>query len=70
VIAADRHPENLVEAYEDDPGVRAESVDLTDDDSIAALARRVGAVDHVLSTASARGGDKIAMPYGARSTRS
>jgi hypothetical protein len=27
---------------------------LTDDDSIAALARRVGAVDHVVSTASAR----------------
>jgi hypothetical protein len=39
--------------------VRAESVDLTDDDSIAALARRVGAVDHVLSTAATRGRDKI-----------
>ena len=37
----------------------AESVDLTDDDSIAALARWVGAVDHVLSTASARARDKI-----------
>ena len=39
--------------------MRAESVDLTDDDSIAALARWVGAVDHVLSTASARARDKI-----------
>jgi NAD(P)-dependent dehydrogenase (short-subunit alcohol dehydrogenase family) len=35
-------------------GMSVESVDLTDDDSIAGLARRVGAVDHVVSTASAR----------------
>ena len=54
VTAAGRHAEELAEAYEHDPGVSAESVDLTDDDSIAGLARRVGAVDHVVSTASAR----------------
>jgi NAD(P)-dependent dehydrogenase (short-subunit alcohol dehydrogenase family) len=54
VVAAGRHPEELAEAYNGDAGVSAESVDLTDDDSIAALARRVGGVDHVVSTASAR----------------
>jgi NAD(P)-dependent dehydrogenase (short-subunit alcohol dehydrogenase family) len=54
VTAAGRHPEELAEAYEHDPGVSAESVDLTDDHSIAAMARRVGGVDHVVSTASAR----------------
>jgi NAD(P)-dependent dehydrogenase (short-subunit alcohol dehydrogenase family) len=54
VIAAGRRPDELAEAHEDDPGVRVESVDLTDDRSIAALADRVGSVDHVVSTASAR----------------
>jgi NAD(P)-dependent dehydrogenase (short-subunit alcohol dehydrogenase family) len=54
VTAAGRHADELAEAYEHDPGVSVESVDLTDDDSIAGLARRVGAVDHVVSTASAR----------------
>jgi NAD(P)-dependent dehydrogenase (short-subunit alcohol dehydrogenase family) len=54
VTAAGRHAEELADAYDHDPGVSAESVDLTDDDSIAGLARRVGAVDHVVSTASAR----------------
>ncbi|MEN3281125.1 MAG: hypothetical protein V7607_2265 [Solirubrobacteraceae bacterium] len=59
-IVAGLDPESLAEAYEDDPNVRAEHVDLTDDDSIAALADRVGAVDHVVSTASARARGKIA----------
>jgi NAD(P)-dependent dehydrogenase (short-subunit alcohol dehydrogenase family) len=54
VTTAGRHPEELAEAYEHDPGVSSESVDLTDDDSITALAGRVGAVDHLVSTASAR----------------
>jgi NAD(P)-dependent dehydrogenase (short-subunit alcohol dehydrogenase family) len=54
VTTAGRHPEELAEAYERDPGVSSESVDLTDDDSITALAGRVGAVDHLVSTASAR----------------
>jgi NAD(P)-dependent dehydrogenase (short-subunit alcohol dehydrogenase family) len=54
VTVAGREREELAQAYEEDPGVSAESVDLTDDDSIAALAERVGAVDHVVSTASAR----------------
>jgi len=51
VTTAGRHPEKLAEAYERDPGVSSESVDLTDDDSITALAGRVGAVDHLVSTA-------------------
>jgi NAD(P)-dependent dehydrogenase (short-subunit alcohol dehydrogenase family) len=59
VIAAGRDPEALAEAYHDDAGVRAEFVDLNSDDSIAALARRVGAVDHIVSTASARARGKI-----------
>jgi len=50
VTTAGRHPEELARAYDHDPGVSAESVDLTDDDSIAAMARRVGAVDHLVST--------------------
>jgi NAD(P)-dependent dehydrogenase (short-subunit alcohol dehydrogenase family) len=54
VVVAGRDPDGLARAYEDDAGVSAESVDLTDDDSIVALADRVGAVDHVVSTASAR----------------
>ena len=35
VIVAGRDPAGLTQAYEDDAGVSAESVDLTDDDSIA-----------------------------------
>jgi len=62
VTAAGRHPEELAEAYEHDPGVSAESDDLTDDDSIAAMARRLGAVDHLVSTASARARGTIGDP--------
>lgn len=54
LVVAGRHRDELADAYRDAPGVSAESVDLTDDDSIAGLAERVGAVDHVVSTASAR----------------
>jgi NAD(P)-dependent dehydrogenase (short-subunit alcohol dehydrogenase family) len=54
VIAAGRRPDALKKTYENDPGVSIETVDLTDDASISALAGRVGDVDHVVSTASAR----------------
>jgi NAD(P)-dependent dehydrogenase (short-subunit alcohol dehydrogenase family) len=54
VIVAGRRPEELAQAYEGEPGVRAEPLDVTDDASIAALAARVGAIDHLVSTASAR----------------
>jgi NAD(P)-dependent dehydrogenase (short-subunit alcohol dehydrogenase family) len=60
VIVAGRRPGKLADAYRDDPGVRVESVDLDDDDSITALAGRVGRVDHVVSTASARARGRIA----------
>lgn len=43
----------MAKAY-DDSGITAEQVDLTDEASIAALAGRIGRVDHVVSTASAR----------------
>ena len=53
VIAAGRHPDELAAAYRGlDVGV--EPVDVTDEASIAALAGRVGALDHVVATASAR----------------
>jgi hypothetical protein len=50
---AGRDQAKLATAY-DDPGITAEVVDVTDDTSIAALAERIGSVDHVVSTASAR----------------
>jgi NAD(P)-dependent dehydrogenase (short-subunit alcohol dehydrogenase family) len=58
VVAAGRDPGKLADAYRGS-GVTAEAVDVTDDESIAALAERVGAVDHVVSTASARARGKL-----------
>ena len=59
VIAAGRDKAKLASAYSGGD-ISAEVVDLTDDTSIAALADRVGAVDHVVSTASARARGKLA----------
>jgi NAD(P)-dependent dehydrogenase (short-subunit alcohol dehydrogenase family) len=59
VIVAGRDKDKLASAY-DDPGITADVVDITDDTSIAALAERVGPVDHVVSTASARARGKLA----------
>lgn len=59
VVVAGRDKTKLTSAY-DDPGISAEVVDITDDTSIAALADRVGPVDHVVSTASARARGKLA----------
>ncbi len=53
VIVAGRDKNKLAGAYHD-PGITAEVIDITDDTAIAALAERVGPVDHVVSTASAR----------------
>ena len=58
VIAAGRDQAKLASAYSGSD-VTAEVVDITDDESIAALADRVGAVDHVVSTASARARGKL-----------
>lgn len=51
VVVAGRDEKTLV--Y-DDPGISTATVDLTDEASVAALARRLGPIDHVVSTASAR----------------
>jgi NAD(P)-dependent dehydrogenase (short-subunit alcohol dehydrogenase family) len=53
VVVAGRDKAKLADAY-NDPGISPELVDMTDDASIAALAERVGPLDHVVSTASAR----------------
>ena len=58
VIVAGRDRAKLASCY-DDSGIKAETVDITDDESIAALADRVGQVDHVVSTASARARGKL-----------
>jgi NAD(P)-dependent dehydrogenase (short-subunit alcohol dehydrogenase family) len=60
VIAAGRDPEALKASYADEPGVETETVDLTDEGSIAALAGRLGPVEHVVSTASARARGRLA----------
>ena len=60
VIAAGRDQEKLSDAYRDEPGVSTEIVDLTDEGSIAALGERIGSLDHVVSTASARARGRIA----------
>ncbi len=53
VIVAGRRPDDLAAAYRGmDMGI--EQVDVTDEPSVAALAGRVAAVDHVVCTASAR----------------
>lgn len=53
VVVAGRDAGKLAASYSD-PGITAETVDLTDDASVAALADRLGSVDHIVSTASAR----------------
>jgi NAD(P)-dependent dehydrogenase (short-subunit alcohol dehydrogenase family) len=53
VVVAGRNADALTAAY-DDPGITAEHLDLTDETSVSALAGRLGTIDHVVSTASAR----------------
>ncbi|WP_446040395.1 SDR family oxidoreductase [Streptomyces sp. SID1121] len=53
VVVAGRDEGSLAKAY-NDPGVTPETVDLTDEQSVVALAERLGEVDHIVSTASAR----------------
>jgi len=60
VVAAGRGQEALSAAYADEPGVSTEHVDLTDEASVAALGERLGRVDHVVSTASARARGRVA----------
>ncbi|OBK47701.1 SDR family oxidoreductase [Mycobacterium sp. 1081908.1] len=58
VVVAGRDRAKLAAAYSDSD-ITAEAVDITDDESIADLAGRLGAVDHVVSTASARARGKL-----------
>jgi NAD(P)-dependent dehydrogenase (short-subunit alcohol dehydrogenase family) len=59
VVVAGRDKDALAAAYDGDAGITAEYVDLTDEASIAALAERT-AIDHIVSTASARARGKVA----------
>src|SRR5258705_9358982 len=59
VVVAGRDKAKLADSY-DGLGIAAETVDVTDDTSISTLAERVGPVDHVVSTASARARGKLA----------
>ncbi|HVQ53398.1 MAG TPA: SDR family oxidoreductase [Mycobacterium sp.] len=59
VIVAGRGRAKIADAYAD-LDITAESVDITDDESISGLADRVGPLDHVVSTASARARGKLA----------
>jgi NAD(P)-dependent dehydrogenase (short-subunit alcohol dehydrogenase family) len=54
VIAAGRDRDGLAAAYAGEPAISTETVDLTDEASIAALGEGLGTVDHMVSTASAR----------------
>lgn len=47
VIAAGRDRHALADAYAGEPDITTETVDLTDEASIAALGKRLGTVDHV-----------------------
>jgi NAD(P)-dependent dehydrogenase (short-subunit alcohol dehydrogenase family) len=59
VVAAGRNQAALESAY-DGLGITDEYVDLTDEASIDALGLRLGTVDHVVSTASARARGRVA----------
>src|ERR1700754_681273 len=54
VVVAGRDAVALKAVYDGEPGITIETVDLTDEGSIAGLAERLGRVDHIVSTASAR----------------
>ncbi len=60
VVAAGRHPETLAEAYAGEADISTERLDITDDASITALGERLGRIDHVVSTASARARGRLA----------
>jgi NAD(P)-dependent dehydrogenase (short-subunit alcohol dehydrogenase family) len=60
VIAAGRDKDTLAAAYAGEPAISTQTVDLTDEASIAALGEQLGHVDHVVSTASARARGRLA----------
>lgn len=60
VIAAGRDRNALAAVYAGEPAIATDTVDLTDEASIDALAQRVGSVNHVVSTGSARARGRLA----------
>ncbi|HVT70692.1 MAG TPA: SDR family oxidoreductase, partial [Trebonia sp.] len=62
VLAARDEGAALAAAYQGEPGVRTEHADLSDEASIAALGERLGSLDHLVSTASARARGRIGDP--------
>ena len=60
VVAAGLDQSSLDAAYANQTGVTTETVDLTDEATIEALGKRLGTVDHVVSTASARARGRLA----------
>ncbi|MFI9756481.1 SDR family oxidoreductase [Streptomyces sp. NPDC051963] len=54
VVAAGRDQQTLSAAYAGEPDITTDLVDLNDEASIDAMADRLGDLDHVVSTASAR----------------
>jgi NAD(P)-dependent dehydrogenase (short-subunit alcohol dehydrogenase family) len=60
VIVAGRDQQKLADDYAGEPRIEAETVDVTDDASIEALGKRLGALSHVVSTASARARGRLA----------
>jgi NAD(P)-dependent dehydrogenase (short-subunit alcohol dehydrogenase family) len=59
VVAAGRDQAGLDAVYASEPGISTETVDLTDEASIAALGKRLSTVGHVVSTASARARGRV-----------
>jgi NAD(P)-dependent dehydrogenase (short-subunit alcohol dehydrogenase family) len=60
VVAAGRDQRTLAAVYAGEPEITTETVDLTDEASIADLGRRLDGVGHVVSTASARAHGRVA----------
>ncbi|HMG65810.1 MAG TPA: SDR family oxidoreductase [Streptosporangiaceae bacterium] len=60
VITAGRSKDTLAAAYAGEPAISTTTVDVTDEASIVALGERLGRVDHVVSTASARARGRLA----------
>lgn len=59
VVVAGRDQAKLAAAYENDPGITAQTLDLTDEPSIAALGERLEHLDHVVSTGSVRARGRV-----------
>jgi NAD(P)-dependent dehydrogenase (short-subunit alcohol dehydrogenase family) len=59
VVVASRDEKELATAYQDEPEITTERVDLTDEASIEALGQRLGRIGHVVSTASARARGRV-----------